>query len=78
MTRRQKLLLFVLNKLYGTCDWMGNLIVFAWLLQAITGFEWHPTYWFAGVNTWYGAFGFWMLAWLIYIFEMHFKRKYKE
>ena len=78
MTRRQELILFGLNKSSEVSMRMGDLIVLVWILQAIVGFEWHPTYWFAGVNTWYGAFGFWMLAWLIYIFESHYKRKYKE
>lgn len=78
MTRRQELMLFVLDKLFQISMRMGDLIVLVWILQAIVGFEYHPSYWFTGVYTWYGSFGFWMLAWLIYIFEIHFKRKYKE
>ncbi len=78
MTIRQKLILFVLDKLFQVSMRMGDLIVLVWVLQAIVGFEWHPSYWFDGVNAWYGSFGFWMLAWLIYIFESHYKRKYKK
>ena len=78
MTRRQELILLVLDKLFQFSIRMGDLIVLVWILQAVIGFDWHPTYWFAGEKTWYGAFGFWMLAWLIYIFEKHYQRKYKE
>lgn len=78
MNRRQELILIGLDKLFQISMRMGDLIVLVWLLQALIGFEWDPTYWFAGVNTWYGCFGFWMLAWLIHIFETHYKRKYEK
>ena len=78
MTRRQELILFVLDKLFQISLRMGDLIVFVWLLQALLGFEYHPSYWFTGVYTWYGAFGFWMLAWLFHIFETHYRKKYKN
>ena len=78
MKRRQELILFVLDTSVRTFDVLGDIIVFVWLLQAVFGFDYHPSYWFTGVYTWYGAFGFWMLAWLIHTFEKHYQRKYKE
>lgn len=77
MNKRQELIILILDKLFLVSMRMGDLIVLVWLLQALIGFEWDPTYWFAGVNTWYGAFSFWMLAWLIYIVEKHLKGKYE-
>lgn len=50
MTRRQELILFVLDKLFQVSMRMGELIVFVWVIQAIVGFEWHPSYWFDDVD----------------------------
>ncbi len=78
MNRRQQLILFALEKLSGTFNYLGDIIMFVWVLQMIIGFEWHSSYWFDGVNAYIGSAICWMLAWLFYIFESHYNRKYKK
>jgi len=79
MTKRHKLILFVLDKAVETFKVVGDIIIVIWAIQLITNFEWHDSYWFDGyINAWMGAAICWMIGLLIHIFELHFQQKYKK
>lgn len=78
MKIRQRLVLFVFDKLVETFKITGDIIFIIWALQLAIGFEWHNSYWFTDYHAWVGSACCYMLGLLIHIFELHYQQKYKD